>query len=67
MSETVVYTSQVRVERIKGPQRRAYLPMLDEPVLFGVHSQVAEHYNVDADIHEPRATTLDYLIAATAG
>ena len=67
MSQDVVYTSTVRIERVKGPQRRAYLPMLEAPVLFGVHSEVAEHYNVDPDLYPPRATTLDYLIAAAAG
>ena len=41
--------------------------MRSEPVLFGVHSAVAEHYGVDAEIHEPRDTTLDYLVAASAG
>ena len=67
MSQDVVYTSKVRIERVKGPQRRAYLPMLEEPVLFGVHSEIAERYNVDPEVYEPRATTLDYLVAATAG
>ena len=32
MAEEVVYVSQVRVERIKGPYRRAYLPAEAEPV-----------------------------------
>ena len=67
MSKDVVYTSEVRIERIKGPQRRAYLSMLEEPVLFGVHSEVADHYNVDPDLYAPQATTLDYLVAAAAG
>jgi hypothetical protein len=67
MNEAVVYTSKVRVERVKGPLRRAYLPQEDEPVLFGVHSEVAEHYKVDPHIHEPHATTLDYVVAAAAG
>jgi len=67
MSEQVVYTSRVRIERVKGPLRRAYLPQESEPVLFGVHSEVAEHYKVDPNIHEPHATTLDYVVAATAG
>ena len=67
MSQNVVYTSKVRIERVKGPQRRAYLPMLEEPVLLGLHSEVAEHYNVDPELYEPQATTLDYLVAATAG
>ena len=67
MSADVVYTSQVRIERVKGPLRRAYLPQEDEPVFFGVHSEVAEYYNVDPEVHEPHATTLDYVIAAAAG
>jgi hypothetical protein len=52
---------------VKGPLRRAYLPAEQEPVLFGVHSEVAEHYGVDMKAHEPHATTLDYLVAAAAG
>jgi hypothetical protein len=67
MSEPVVYTSKVRIERVKGPLRRAYLPQEDEPVLFGVHSEVAAHYGVDPQIHEPHATTLDYVVSAAAG
>jgi hypothetical protein len=67
MSDQVVYTSYVRIERVKGPLRRAYLPQEDAPVRFGVHSEVAEHYGVDLNVHEPHATTLDYVVAATAG
>ncbi len=66
MSE-VVYTSQVRIERVKGPLRRAYLPAESEPVLFGVHDEVAEHYKTDMALHQPHATTLDYVIASTGG
>ena len=67
MSEFVVYTSQVRIERGKGPLRRAFLPQEPDPIFFGVHSKVAEHYGVDQNVHEPHATTLDYVIAAAAG
>ena len=67
MENSVVYTSQVRIERVKGPLRRAYLPQESEPIFFGVHSEVAEHYGVKQNIHEPHATTLDYLVAAAAG
>ena len=63
----VVYRSQVRIERVKGPVRRAYLPAESEPVIFGVHGAVAEHYKVPSNVLEPRATTLDYIVAATAG
>ena len=67
MSEEVVYISKARIERVKGPLRRAYLPELESPVLFGVHSEVAEHYGVDSNVHSPQATTLDYVVAAAAG
>ena len=67
MSEAVAYRSHVRIERIKGPLRRAYLPAEPRPVLFGVHSEIAEHYGVDPNVHEPHAATLDYFVAATAG
>ncbi len=67
MSEPIAYRSHVRIERVKGPLRRAYLPAEPEPVLFGVHSEIAEHYGVDPQVHEPHAATLDYLVAGTAG
>jgi hypothetical protein len=66
MSE-VVYVSNVRIERLGGPNRLAYLPAESEPVLFGVHGAVASHYKVDPEQVEPHATTLDYIVAATAG
>lgn len=67
MSDEVVYRSNVRIERIKGPLRRAYLPAEETPTFFGAHSEIAEHYGVDVDVHEPHAATLDYVVAAAAG
>ena len=63
----VVYRSEVRIERERGPVRRAYLPSEPEPVIFGVHGAVAEHYKVSPDAFPPHATTLDYIVAAAAG
>jgi hypothetical protein len=63
----VAYTSRVKIERLGGPERLAHLPAEDEPVPFGVHSEVAEHYGVDPDQFPPHASTLDYLVAAAAG
>ena len=65
--DKVVYTSKVRIERVVGPVRRAYLPAEQEPVIFGVHSAIAEHYKVPPDKFPPRATTIDYVVAATGG
>ena len=67
MNENVAYTSRVKIERVKGPLRRAILPQEESPVLFGVHSEIAEHYGVDTQVHDPHATTLDYVVAATGG
>ena len=67
MADEVVYTSRIRIERVRGPRRRAYLPEEEEPVWFGVHSEVAEHYGVDTNVVQPHATTLDYVVAAAAG
>jgi hypothetical protein len=63
----VRYVSRVRVELVEGRVRRAYLPVQEEPVLFGVHGEVAEHYGVSPEQVEPVDTTLDYLVAATGG
>lgn len=63
----VAYRSEVRVERVKGPQRLAHLPAEAEPVWFGTHGAVAAHYGVAPGAFEPHATTLDYVVAATAG
>src|SRR5712664_52706 len=63
----VAYRSEVRGERVKGPLRRAYLPAEKEPVLFSTDGPVAVHYKAQPGTYEPHATTLDYVVAATAG
>ncbi len=63
----VAYISHVRIERERGPLRFAYLPAEPQPVSFGVHGAVAEHYGVSPDVSEPHATTLDYVVAAAGG
>ena len=67
MASELAYVSRVKIERLGGPQRLAYLPAEDEPVAFGVHSEVAEHYGVSPDQYPPHATTLDYVVAAAGG
>ena len=63
----VTYVSQVKVEPVKGRIRRAYIPAEEEPVLFGVHDEIAEHYGVSPGEEEPHSSTLDYLVAAAGG
>lgn len=67
MSDQVTYISRVKIERVKGSLRRAYLPVEAEPIRFGVHSEVAAHYGISPEVSEPHATTLDYVVAAAAG
>jgi hypothetical protein len=62
----VVYRSRVRIERVKGPLRRAFLPAEPAPVWFGVHDEIAAHYNAKP-AEEAHAATLDYIVAAAAG
>jgi hypothetical protein len=63
----VAYVSRVRVKPVEGKIRLAHIPVEEEPVVFGVHSEVAEHYGVSLDEEEPHSTTLDYLVAAAGG
>jgi hypothetical protein len=63
----VKYVSRVRVERVRGPLRHAWLPAESEPIVFGVHDEVADHYGVERGGEAEHATTLDYLTAAAAG
>ena len=63
----VTYVSRVRVEPVEGRVRRAYIPGREGPVLFGVHSEVAEHYGVSPDVEDTHSSTLDFLVAAAGG
>jgi hypothetical protein len=64
----VVYVSKARIERKIGPLRIAYLLGESQPVVFSVHGAIAQHYRVDpAKLTESHASTIDYVIAATAG
>lgn len=61
----VVYTANIRIERIEGALRHAWLPAHEGPVEFGVHGAVKEHYGVEPE--REVTTTLDYVMAAAGG
>lgn len=64
----VVYVSKSAIERRQGPLRIAHLPGESRAVIFSVHGAIAEHYKVDpAKLQESHSSTIDYVIAATAG
>jgi len=67
MSEDIAYRSTVHIERIRGPIRKAWVPGRHEPITFGVHGEIAEHYGVSPDDYPPETTTIDYLVAAAGG
>jgi len=63
----VVYVSEVVIERREGPVREAHLPGESDPVVYGVHGAVAEHYGVPEGKFPTHATTLDHVVGAAAG
>ena len=64
----VVYVSNSRLERKKGPLRVANLPGEANPVVFSVHDEIARHYGVDEkSLRESHAATIDYVVAAAGG
>ncbi|HEY6005453.1 MAG TPA: hypothetical protein VIV57_21415 [Anaeromyxobacter sp.] len=63
----VVYRSEARIERVNGPLRRAWIPGEKDPIAFGVHGAIAEHYGRAPGTYEPHAATIDYVVASTAG
>lgn len=63
----VVYVSEVRIEREGGPVRRAFLPAEQDPVVYGSHGPIAEHYGHAPGEYPEHATTLDHVVGAAAG
>ena len=63
----VAYVSEVRVERVGGPVRKAFLPGETEPVLYGAHGAVAAHYGYQPGQFPEHATTLDHVVGAALG
>ena len=64
----VVYVSKSKIERKQGPIRVAHIAGEPQPVVFSMHGAIAEHYKVHpAKLTEPHASTIDYVIASTAG
>lgn len=61
----LIHISRIRIEKDKGPTRRAYIENFPEPVRYGVHGGVKKFYGVEPP--EDLPTTLDHLVAAVAG
>ena len=63
----IAYVSDVRVERLGGPLRAAYLPGEDEPTVYGMHGAIAEHYGMEPGSAPSHASTIDHLVGAALG
>ena len=66
MSE-LAYVSEVRVERMGGPLRAAYLPGEEEPTVYGMHGAIADHYGAAQGDFPSHASTIDHLVGAALG
>ncbi|MFQ5679220.1 MAG: hypothetical protein ACE5HP_07145 [Gemmatimonadota bacterium] len=63
--EAPLYESSVRIEKLEGPHRKAYIHPFEEPLDFGVHGEIAAFYG--RRTAEPLPTTLDHVVAAAGG
>ena len=61
----LIHTSRMRLEKVKGPVRHAYIENFTEPIRFGVHGAIKKFYGVEPEEDIP--ATLDYMIAAVGG
>jgi hypothetical protein len=65
--QAATYIARVRIVRDHGPLGRAFVPTEREPIVYGTHGAVREHYGTAPGQYPDHATTLDYLVAAAAG
>ena len=61
----LIHTSRIRLEKIKGPLRHAYIENFETPISFGVHGGIKKFYGIEPDEELP--ATLDHMIAAVGG
>lgn len=63
----LTYLHESTIVRGQGAIRVAQIPAEPRPAYFGVHGSIAQYYGLDpSTLKEPHATTIDYVIAATA-
>ena len=61
----LVHTSHIRIEKDKGPRRRAYVENFEDPLLFGVHTNIKDFYGLEPEEELP--ATLDHIVAGVGG
>ena len=65
LSAEIVYTGRLRIERVKGPLRQAFLENFDQPIRFGVHGGIKKFYGIEPEEEVP--ATLDHIVGAVGG
>ena len=63
----VIYRSEVWIEAKPGGIKLVSLPAESAPVPMGMHGAIARHYKLAEGTFTPHASTLDYVVGATAG
>ncbi len=63
----VVYRSLVRIEPGPDKSKLVFLPAEEDPVIMGFQGDLAPRFGLVEGSYTPRASTLDYLVGATAG
>ncbi len=61
----IVHQSQITIERVKGPTRKATIEGFDQPVYYGVHGGIKGFYKIEPE--EEHAATLDHIVGAVGG
>ena len=61
----LIHTSHIKIYKDECPVRRAHIEGSDEPVNYGIHSNIKDFYGYVSEIVYP--APLDHIIAAAAG
>jgi uncharacterized OsmC-like protein len=63
----VLYRATVRVRSLGGPDKHVSFAVDEAEAIMGMSGSLADFYGAQAGTFTPRASTLDYLVGATAG
>ena len=61
----LIHISHVKIQKDKGPVRRAYIENFPEPVRYGLHGAIRQFYGVEP--REELPSTIDHIVAAVGG
>ncbi len=57
-----IQVSRVRIQKEKGPIRKAYIEPFAQPVEYGLHGGIKKFYGIDRGEDAP--STMDHIVAA---